>query len=77
MRSLNVSMKSQSFFKVEKDTMGQWIFLNIIYIVLWDVPNKISKFKNRFPGLFKKYSLKELPPSEVQKNAIFFTSPCH
>jgi hypothetical protein len=32
--------------KVEKDTMGQkktsqWIFLNFIYIVLWDVPNKI------------------------------------
>jgi hypothetical protein len=37
-----------------------------------DVPNKISKFKNRFSGLFEKYSLKELPPSEVPKNAIFF-----
>jgi hypothetical protein len=34
--------------------------LNFIYIVLWDVPNKISKFENRFPSLFKKYSLKEL-----------------
>jgi hypothetical protein len=43
--------------KVEKDTMGkkktcQRIVLNFIYIVLWDVPNKISKFENRFPGLF-------------------------
>ena len=69
-------------FMVEKDTMGkketsQFIFLNFIYIVLWDVPNKISKFENRFPGLFLKYSPKELPPSEVQKNAIFFTSLCH
>jgi hypothetical protein len=23
-----------------------------LYIVLCDVPNKISKFENRFPGLF-------------------------
>ena len=35
--------------KVEKDTMGKKklvneFFLNFIYIVLWDVPNKISKF---------------------------------
>ena len=65
-------------FKVEKDTMGKqttsiWIFLNFIYIVIWDLPNKISKFEKRFPGLFKKYSLKELPPSEVQKNVIFFS----
>ena len=67
--------------KVEKDTMGQKklvheFFLNFIYIVLWDVPNKISKFENRFPGLFKKYSPIELPPSEIQKNVIFFTSLC-
>jgi hypothetical protein len=66
--------------KVE-DTLGkkktsQWIFLNFIYIVLWD-GNKISKFENKFPGLFLKYSLKELPPSEVQKQFIVFTSPCH
>ena len=43
---------------------------------LWDVPTKISKFENRFPGLFKKYSLEELPPSEVKKN-IFFSLLCH
>jgi hypothetical protein len=44
------------WIKVEKDTgqkkTSQWIFLNFIYIVLWDVPNKISKFENRFRGLF-------------------------
>ena len=31
---------------------SQWFFLNFIDIVLWDVPNKRSKFENRFPGLF-------------------------
>ena len=61
-------LKNCSFgIKVEKDTLGQKktvneFFFNFIYIVLWDVPNKISKFENRFPGLFKKYSPKELSP---------------
>ena len=40
-------------------------------LVLWDVPNKISKFENRFPGLFHNYSPKELTPSEVQKKSFF------
>jgi hypothetical protein len=72
-----LSSQFQLAFKVEKDTMDKDFFLNFIYIVLWDVPNKISKSENRFPGLFKKYSLEESPPSEVKKKSFFFTSPCH
>jgi hypothetical protein len=72
MSVLIIFLEDKQHFIVEKDTMGkkktsQCIFLNFIYIVLSDVPNKISKFENRFPGLFKKYFRKSYPPLKSKK----------
>jgi hypothetical protein len=55
--------KKRKFFK---NLCLRYSKIFIYYIIL-------AIFENRFPGLFLKYSLKDLPPSEVQKNVIFFS----
>ena len=60
-------------FKEEKDTGGQkkacqyLFFLNFTYFELLSVINKISFFKNRFPGYFLRNAMKEFPPFDVLK----------